>query len=515
MSQLPYFMGRPDRGPVATTDAFGRFRMNSVPAGTYRLVVMPAGYRGKYLPMGYGAVRANDAGRPLTIRAGEEIGNADVGLTTGAAIEGRIVDESGEPLSRIPVFAARLSLASESAERVSDLSVVTDDLGRYRVYGLEPGSYIVGADGHYVIPMVAPFEGRGAAFGPVAPREPDSFLTTYYPSATTDAAAQPVKIGAQDVSGIDIVLRRAERFPLSGTILDSQGAPAASTRLVLVRGRSSIVTNLPVATDANGRFHFPLLEADTYRLLVGSGLWPGLTSVNGRTEFADVPITVAAGPVDLTVTTQPGIGLAGRIVFAEGPPSSPPPLKIAFRRPERAAATMEIPATMGDDGLFFGSDVFGPVIVRVSSLPPGWLVKAVTLAGADITDVPTVFTRQHDGQLQVLLTSRGSAIEGELKGEETGLPIDATVYVFSEDRTSWSLSSPRTIRSDVQPNGRFRVTGLAGGRYYAIAIARAGFRIPQSPGAPFFELLSKDATPFVIGDDERRTLDLRLWRWPE
>jgi hypothetical protein len=150
VSQLPYFMGRPDRGPVATTDAFGRFRMNSVPAGTYRLVVMPAGYRGKYLPMGYGAVRANDAGTPTYHpRRGRRLANADVGLTTGAAIEGRgrrrkrrtSVEDSG--VSRRDC-RSRASRPSES----SDLSVVTDDLGRYRVYGLEPGSYIVGADGH-------------------------------------------------------------------------------------------------------------------------------------------------------------------------------------------------------------------------------------------------------------------------------------------------------------------------------------------------------------------------------
>ena len=35
------------------------------------------------------------------------------------------------------------------------------------------------------------------------------------------------------------------------------------------------------------------------------------------------------------------------------------------------------------------------------------------------------------------------------------------------------------------------------------------------PGEAFFDLLSREATPFVIGDDERRTLELRLWRWPE
>jgi hypothetical protein len=324
------------------------------------------------------------------------------------------------------------------------------------------------------------------------------------------------------VSGIDIMLRRATRFELSGTILDSQGAPA-STRLVLVRGGSTVVPNtgftgvsmMPTASDSNGRFRLPALEAGSYRLLVGSGLWPGLTSVNGRTEFADLPVTLGAGPLHVSVVTQPGIGLAGRVVFAEGPPASPPPVRISFRRPDKGAASLEVPATMGDEWRFFGSDLFGPLLVRVSALPSGWVVKGVTLAGADITDVPTVFTRQHDGQLQVLLSSKASIVEGEVKGEEPGRPIDATVYVFSQDRPSWSATSPRTIRSDVPANGRFTVTGLAAGRYYAIAIAGEGFRPPQQPGDAFFDLLSKAATPFVISDDERRTIDLQLWRWPE
>ena len=63
---------------------------------------------------------------------------------------------------------------------------------------------------------------------------------------------------------------------------------------------------------------------------------------------------------------------------------------------------------------------------------------------------------------------------------------------------------------------RFSVDGLAAGRYYAIAIARDGLPdAAEHPAQAFFELLSKDATPFAIGDDERRTVDLRLWHWPE
>ena len=59
------------------------------------------------------------------------------------------------------------------------------------------------------------------------------------------------------------------------------------------------------------------------------------------------------------------------------------------------------------------------------------------------------------------------------------------------------------------------VEGLAAGRYYAIAIAREGFRKPANAGPRFFELLSQSATLFTIGDDDRRTVDLTLWRWPE
>jgi hypothetical protein len=39
--------------------------------------------------------------------------------------------------------------------------------------------------------------------------------------------------------------------------------------------------------------------------------------------------------------------------------------------------------------------------------------------------------------------------------------------------------------------------------------------MPQSPREAFFDVLSREATPFVIGDDDRRTLELRVWRWPE
>ena len=114
----------------------------------------------------------------------------------------------------------------------------------------------------------------------------------------------------------------------------------------------------------------------------------------------------------------------------------------------------------------------------------------------------------------MVLTSKPSTLEGTIIGEDASAPADAMIFIFAEDRDGWRMASPRTHKGESK-NGKFSVGGLTAGRYYAIAVAREGFRPVANPGEAFFDLLSKEATPFAIGDDERRTLDLRLWRWPE
>jgi len=276
-----------------------------------------------------------------------------------------------------------------------------------------------------------------------------------------------------------------------------------------------VVDNRPFHANEQGRFVVAGIEPGEYRLLVGPGLASGLAYVHSRAEFAEIPLTITADMPDLVVVTQPGISMAGQVIFSERPVDLSK-MRVAFRRPETLPpSSREIVATMDSEFRFSASEFFGPQLVRVADLPAGWVLKAVTLAGTDITDVPTVFKREDHGQLQVVLSSKASSLEGTVRGEGSSPPADAMVYVFSEDRSGWRMSSPRTHKSDAGANGKFTVGGLAAGRYYAIAVARDGFRPPANPGESFFGLLSRDATPFVIGDDDRRTLELPLWRWPE
>jgi len=501
-------------GRTATTDASGGFSFTAVAPGTYRLIVSPAFYQGRYLPAGHGATRPNDPGRTVTVRAGEDLRDLTISLPAGVAIEGRVVDESGDPLSRMTVIAARFMPGSDAAQRIGHEPATTDDLGRYRIYGLEPGDYLVAVEGRSVpVPRAV----QPAMRAPLSEQELMAFVTTFHPSALVESSAQRIQLApGRDAVGVDIAAVRARRFRVSGVVLDSQGVPFASANGALSRAGGLSATSRGFTTDAAGRFTVTALEPGDYTLTIAGRTWSNPVGSSDRRETAELPITVAADFDDMVVITQPGITVSGRIVLADAPEASAPKVRISFRRIDTSLGRgSDIEATIGDHLQFQGADLFGPRFVRVSGLPAGWAVKSIRLNDADITDVPTVFTREHDGQLQVVLSARLSALEGEVR-DENGKPADdAIVYVFSEDRQSWSLASPRTVFSDVRADGSFRVGELTGGRYFAIAVARDGFRLPQFPREAFFDLLSREATPFVIGDDERRTLELRVWRWPD
>ena len=500
-------------GRSTTTDRSGGFRFTGVAQGSYRLIVSPAFHQGRYLPAGHGASRPNDAGRTITVRAGEDMKDLVLTLPAGVAIEGRVADEFGEPLSRMTVVAARVMAGTNTAQRIGHEPATTDDRGHYRIYGLEPGEYVVAAEGRSV-PVNRGYPSQRAS---LRDDELMAFLTTFHPSSLVEPTAQKILLTpGRDAVGIDISVVRSRRFRVSGVVLDSRGMPLASANGVLSRAAGLNAGSLGFTSDALGRFSLPAVEPGDYTLIVGGGSWASAVGPSGRPENAELPMTIATDIEDIVIITQPGVTVSGRIVWAETPPASPPRLRIAFRRGDGSIArSPDIVATVGDDLRIQAADLFGPRLVRVSGLGGDWAVKGVVLNGVDITDIPTIFTREHDGQLQVVLSSRLSAIEGEVRDEHGKPAADAMVYVFSEDRRSWSLASPRTVFSDVRPDGRFTVGRLTGGSYLVIAVAREGLRLPQFPREAFFELLSREATPFAIGDDERRTVNLRLWRWPE
>jgi hypothetical protein len=93
-----------------------------------------------------------------------------------------------------------------------------------------------------------------------------------------------------------------------------------------------------------------------------------------------------------------------------------------------------------------------------------------------------------------------------------GAPVpDAAIIVFPEEKTSWRANALRIRRSGTDQTGAFRVSGLLPGRYFAVALPRERMNSPSgSQDEAFFEQLSKEATSFVIGENEQRQVDLKV-----
>ena len=115
------------------------------------------------------------------------------------------------------------------------------------------------------------------------------------------------------------------------------------------------------------------------------------------------------------------------------------------------------------------------------------------LGGRDITDVPTAFTEQHSGQLEVIFTTAAPSLEGAVT-DHVGKPqTQATVLLFGDDPATWVPHSSYFRRTPLDKDGRFTLTGLREGSYFAVALgpeAGGGLDQPtrcQPPGFSGFE----------------------------
>jgi hypothetical protein len=179
---------------MTNCDADGNFKVTGLSSGVYSLQARSPGY-----------VFVQDQSRKY--RIGE---SAIIRMSRGGVITGRVTDEFGEPMVGVKVAADRVRDSEGQPDRsVSSMnemnsSRMTDDRGVYRIYGLEPGAYVVGVNG-----ALSMLPGLGQTS-----REPPS----YHPSSPRGAAVEINLRGAEEVSGVDIRARGGRGRAISGTV---------------------------------------------------------------------------------------------------------------------------------------------------------------------------------------------------------------------------------------------------------------------------------------------------------
>jgi Carboxypeptidase regulatory-like domain len=473
----------------ASTDERGRFEFAHLNAGAVRLMARPPDGRARWLTTSFGAPSPDATGRLIEIGDGETRERLDITLPLAATIEGRVLDDAGEPVADVSMQLVRVCSGGLKGETVGYRLLKTDDLGRFRIYGVSEGDYLVVA--------------RPESFSLPLPVSSPKLVATYYPSTTNQAEAQPVHVKAgQQLEGVEIQMVRAATYRISGMVVDSQGRPVANRRGSLNRysGNSS-QGGYELPLDAAGHFALADLEPGEFEIIFPPD--------SRSEEFARVAVTVSDDDIDnLVIATKPAADVNGRIVLDPPGASKLPAITVLSRAMFHGhPGHGDVRVPVGADGTFVLSHVANTMLVRVDA-PAGWWLKAVLLKGEDVTDTPVEFGARDSGKLEVVVTTRASALDVRVADDRAEPVRDGAVVLFPADPAAWVAESSRTRLVELKGSSTVRLAGLRAGKYLIVAAPYDRLRYWNNRNV--LETLARDATEVVLGEDEQRVVDLKL-----
>ena len=149
------------------------------------------------------------------------------------------------------------------------------------------------------------------------------------------------------------------------------------------------------------------------------------------------------------------------------------------------------------------------IFASVSS--PNWTLKRILRNEFDITDTEVDFREKDVDDVEVVLSSKVSRITGGVS-DDKGPVADYALVIFPSDPTKWIVRSRFVQLVRPTQQGRFDVRGVPPEDYLAIALPSVEGSEWQDP--EFLQQLRAQATPFVLGEGESRTLDLELKKRP-
>jgi hypothetical protein len=458
----------PVEARVVMSDRNGRFSVGAT-LGQSVLVASKSGYgRAEITPM---------TAAPIEIR-----------LRRGAAISGRIADDTGEPIVGARVVAERLSGSPPYRSTVA--TTETDDHGEYRMGSLSAGAVLVAVD---TTATALLRENRG---NQVSAR-PNS-VRTYYPGVSqADAMALRLEPGANR-TGIDVtvpaMLSGSQPFSavralgvspllrppdptvqatgrISGQVVSGDARPLPSAQVALsARGMEPRV----VTTDALGHFDFQDVPAGSFRITASKAGYLPVT--------ADEP---AAPSIDLTPgQKREGIAIAlerwgtltGRVFDEYGEPLegvSIQLLQLRYEAGRRRLVPVGPPRRLTDDTGAY----------RLYALTPGQYVVSAAAADVAAADLPGYARSYYPGtptpaQAQFVAIAPGQDVAGidvtmsrtstvlvagrilNAAGEPTS---GGTVMLMPGQRSASATSVP--IGARLLPNGVFEFANISPGSY--------------------------------------------------
>jgi hypothetical protein len=192
--------GQPNAIRTVLTDDAGQFRFSGVLPGRYRLVASRPGH-------GLGERSAGDA-RSIAVLPSGTAPNVELALTPLGAIGGQISGTDGGPLSRVTVRISHWRTDNGNRRLMPAGMAQTDDQGRFRLFDVPAGNYFLSAS----------FKPSATTAGRA------TYAHTFYPGVLTSQEATQVHVApGAEVGGINLVMKEAPRFAISGKVQAVRG----------------------------------------------------------------------------------------------------------------------------------------------------------------------------------------------------------------------------------------------------------------------------------------------------
>ena len=488
--------GANESSRLSLTDDDGRFQFAGLPPGTYAGLV-DGRARGHYVA----ASLRFESGSGLTayrlpLKEGETR-EVNVALTRTYAIGVRVVNEWGEPLSGLQVVAQQAERRGASS---ASWRHETDDNGRMRIFGLEPGRYTV----------CARIEGPGGSGMPARGPRRDSLLTTCYPSAT-EADAEVVTVERADVGELELRMRRGRTFHLSGRVVDASGAPAGNAMVSLGKFVSGGSTSYGIRIDQQGAFTATNVQPGEYAIEAELG-GPNRPEHRRPYEAGFMPVLVNDDIEGLVLHLRRGLDVPGRVVLEDPTAEWPTPpgsglMVISRLDGDRLAGSGSMQVGYArKDRTFTIERVFGPRRLQVTNLPEGWYVKSIQYDGREVIDAAVEFKDvKTPPPFDVILSNRGATLSGRIV-DDAGKPARGLVLAFRTD--TGRLDEP-LMRASVGRNGTFRLGPTRAGTYVLVALPAGSETVQRGEWDRIARLIAAGER-VTLGELEERTVDLRV-----
>jgi hypothetical protein len=433
---------------AVTADGSGAFTITGFAAGTYRL----AAYRLGYVEAG---PFAEPATQSVTVADRQHLEGLTIRLRRAVILTGTIVDEYGDPVDGISVFAQKIQYGSDGVPTAASVSVVpdrTNDLGQFRLFGLPPGDYLIAASGR----NARGEPGLEILAGPVAPADT---VSTYYPGTPRLAEAQVVSLAAGEERSLHFAISHARPVTVSGMVMTSAGRPAAGMRVNLrtMAGQSMTVRGVGT-TSVAGTFVIPSVSPGSYWIEVSPP--PGSPGGERGAVRVDVDSQDVSG---LAIALAPGATLTGTVVFSSS--NRPGTFQIQTRPVDRFGGTVQLSFSdiVDADGRFVVRNVGSKVFLEPAN--DLWMTTSVVVDGRELGEVPLDLGRQTSlSGVRVTVTDRLTDVSGGV-ADDRGRPLAAHSVVFLR-LDAPALPPDRRVRVlKTNAKGQFQVRGLRPGSY--------------------------------------------------